>query len=361
MFTKDFFVAGTTGEVCPLVRILDHVVEFLGAIGVVNITPVLGTNTVIALVVRSDGRTPAGSVGIFELGQETDSFKSVFGFEPTQIDECGIHIEQFGRPFAFGILGDSRPGKNKRNAGAIVPEGVFARDFLFAEMPAVIRPEHDHGIVLMSAFLKCIEDPSNLAVHKTDRREIGARNRAPLLLLFQPGKSNFGEVPMEIPGEERRVVAVVVENWGEHGIVVRIEVKPLLGGVEGDVRQKESAGQEEGLVFRHVVELVNRPGRAFPVALFFVFMRKRSPIHQSMVSKRSGDDFLCWVGTATGPRSPFMERIGTVFLSTRIAAVPDLAGGIGSVAMFGKPLGNRDRIAVFGERSHVRSQTVDSG
>ena len=55
----DFLVLGTASEVVPLVGIVLHVVEFLGAIGVADVAPVLTANAVVVVVVCGDRRAVA--------------------------------------------------------------------------------------------------------------------------------------------------------------------------------------------------------------------------------------------------------------------------------------------------------------
>ena len=50
---------GPAGQVRPLVRIVLHVVQFLAAVGVVDVAPTLAADAVVALVVAGDGRALA--------------------------------------------------------------------------------------------------------------------------------------------------------------------------------------------------------------------------------------------------------------------------------------------------------------
>ena len=60
-------VLGVVGEVGPLVGVFFHVVEFFGAVGVLDVAPVLGADPVIVVVVRGEGRTGPRLLGVAEL------------------------------------------------------------------------------------------------------------------------------------------------------------------------------------------------------------------------------------------------------------------------------------------------------
>ena len=56
-----------------------------------------------------------------------------------------------------------------------------------------------------------------------------------------------------------RVIAVVLPNGGQHTVVIGVQIKPLLRGVAGNVRQEKAGGDEEWLVVRSLLDLLDRP------------------------------------------------------------------------------------------------------
>src|SRR5690606_32598945 len=150
--------------------------------------------------------------------------------------EGGVDVEQFGGLGAFGAGGDPGPRKNKRNARRSFPERVLTGDSLFAEMPAMIAPNDDDGVVVMPALFQGLEDATDLRVHETDASEVRASEVAPLIVVADPLQPRLRQVPVKIPGEARRVVAVVVAHRRQQGLVVGIEIEPTLSRVTWDVR-----------------------------------------------------------------------------------------------------------------------------
>ncbi len=92
----DFFVAGLADEVGPFVGILSHVVEFFGAIGVADVTPVFGTDAVVVMVMSGDGGAFTFSVCAFELGEEAEAFEMRRGLRADELAEGGVDVEELG-------------------------------------------------------------------------------------------------------------------------------------------------------------------------------------------------------------------------------------------------------------------------
>ena len=57
-----------------------------------------------------------------------------------------------------------------------------------------------------------------------------------MVVVLEPLVPDFWQVPVHVPGEPRRVGAVVAKNFGKHCVVVRVEVEPFLRGVTWYVR-----------------------------------------------------------------------------------------------------------------------------
>ena len=116
-------------------------IEFFGAIGVADVAPILGANAVIVGSVGGDGGLLSGSGRIVDLRKKRDALELVAGrVEFEEIANGGINIEKFGG-FNDGLsLGESGSGEDEGNAGAIVPEGIFSGDALFADVPTVVGP-----------------------------------------------------------------------------------------------------------------------------------------------------------------------------------------------------------------------------
>ena len=90
-----------------------------------------------------------------------------------QIEKRGVNVEKFDRLRALGILRDAGTGEDERDMGGRFPEGVLSGDELFTEMPAVVAPEDDDGVVGATAFLKSGEQPTDLGIHEAGACEVG--------------------------------------------------------------------------------------------------------------------------------------------------------------------------------------------
>ena len=58
---------------------------------------------------------------------------------------------------------------------------------LFAEMPTVVRPEHDDRVFRMGAFVQRIDDSANLFVGESDGSQVALNSMLPLLVLGDLG------------------------------------------------------------------------------------------------------------------------------------------------------------------------------
>ena len=132
--------------------------------------------------------------------------------QPAQFDERGIDVEQLGglRAALAGL--DARSGEDQRHAGAAVPERVLAGDAFFAQVPAVVAPDDDDRVVGQAGFVERVEHAADLRVHEARAGQVGADEVAPLVVFPDPLQPRFGQFPVQIPGEPRRVGAVVLPD-----------------------------------------------------------------------------------------------------------------------------------------------------
>jgi hypothetical protein len=97
------------------------------------------------------------------------------------------------------------------------------------------------------------------------------------------------------------------------------------------------------------------------IALVFVTMWKRAPIHERMIPARGGrDEFLLRLHADAAGWAPDIELAGAGF-SIAQAAVVNLAGGEGAIPVCFEVLRQRDAIAPRFDRAKPWSQTVNAG
>ncbi len=79
-FSFDLGMLRVAREIRPLIRVGSVVVEFLGAVGIADETPVLGADGVIVLVVGRDRRPESRRGSVLQLGHEALAFQTrLFG------------------------------------------------------------------------------------------------------------------------------------------------------------------------------------------------------------------------------------------------------------------------------------------
>lgn len=201
------FEAGLADEVGPFVGVLDHVVEFFAAVGVANVAPVFGADAVVVVVVGGDGGSVSFGGGVFELREETEAFEVRGGGIAGEDAEGGVDVEEFGG-LAADPLGDSGAREDEGDAGAVIPEAVFSGDALFAEVPSVVGPEDDDGVVGEAIAIDGVHNFANLVIDEGGAGEIAAGEVHPFVMFFEPPQARFGKGPVHVPGKARGVVAV---------------------------------------------------------------------------------------------------------------------------------------------------------
>ena len=226
-------------------------------------------------------------------------------------------------------------------------------------MPAVIGPEHDDGVVGMAARFEGVQHPPDLAIDEGHRAEVRRDEVAPLVALFQELQARLGKLPMQVPAEPRRVVAVVSTHRRQDDFVRRVHVVPLLGYVARHVRQEEPHGQKERLLPRTAerpLELLDRPARDRPVPFVLVLVRERAPVDQGVIL-RCVHEFLLGSRPDAGRRAQRLEFAGA--FSPSVAPVIDFAGAVGGVSVALEVLRQRLEILEGIDFPEPRSQSVD--
>ena len=84
----NFFVLRFGRNVGPFVGISLHIIQFLGAIRVSNVTPTIGANRVVADIVRGDRRPASLGFGVFQLRQKTVAFDAGFFGQSAEFNQC---------------------------------------------------------------------------------------------------------------------------------------------------------------------------------------------------------------------------------------------------------------------------------
>ena len=151
-------------------------------------------------------------------------------------------------------------------------------------MPPMISPNHNHRVVKTTAGFESFDQPTDLRIDKTRAGSIGPHEVSPLSIVSDPGESWLGKIPVQIPRESRRVVAIIAIDRRKNRIVIRIEIEPLLSCVAWYMWKRVTDRQKERIIRIRFCDFVDGPRRDLKISLFGVGVRKRAPVHRRMIS-----------------------------------------------------------------------------
>ena len=108
---------------------------------------------------------------------------------------------------------------DERGAGGLLPQGELPPVVLLAQVPAVVAPEHDDGVVLVGGLVEGVEQAADVHVGVGDRGEVGLHGFLPaaglehrLVVALGPGHLHAGR---------RNVVQVVLAIGRQLDLVER--------------------------------------------------------------------------------------------------------------------------------------------
>ena len=126
------------------------------------------------------------------------------------------------------------------------PAGPFAPVLFLAQVPAVIGPEHDHGIVRVRTVIQRIQQTADVMVDKADAGQIRRDGRFPLLVfehrgmcagsnrLYRPAFSGCAQVGQIVP-----------LDWWKRGCFLWIKIKVSPWSPQRNVRPVKTDPEEE--------------------------------------------------------------------------------------------------------------------
>ena len=160
-----------------LERVGRMVVQFLGAAfrTVIREAVAAVRDGMVPVVVSGQGGVVPGQGWILQHRSETTAIVLGVGGKPAQLDERRVHVEQVDHRVALQPgLRHAWHAHDEGNPVGLLPEvGLTVLEFL-AEVPAVVAPDHDDGIVGIFALGQGVEDDAEAVVGVTDVREVGA-------------------------------------------------------------------------------------------------------------------------------------------------------------------------------------------
>lgn len=351
-------VFGFVGEVVEFVGVVGVVVEFGVAVGVLDVSPALGADGVVAGHLCGEGGLGPGVSGIFEEGDQALAFEAGFFGELGELEEGGIEIDEFDGAGGRGAGGDIGSGDDEGDAGGFFPEGSFFPVHFFADVEAVIRPEDDDGVIGVGALIEGVEEAADAVVGEGGAGEIRGDRFGPEAKAGDIGVVHGGgvEVAGELAAHGREVFEVAGEGGGQGCGIERELVVEFLRGEEGEVGGDEAGGEEEGLVVG-LLELIDHPIDDAAVVHFFGGEGDGTEVEDGRFGE-AADAF-----GADDVAHPGPSVAGAVFVPHAfffLAAVEDFAGGEGAVSVVAKVFGDGDRVFDEGGGAHVLFHVVDA-
>ena len=186
-------VFGFGREVDPFMRIALDVIEFLVASLVLNATSALGADGVALGVIEIRDRGVRPRRGwVTQQGNETAAHDVGFLRQAAQVGERAEQIDQADRPVTHRAsacaLGQTthpfRHADHERHTGAGAPAGELLPVLLLAEMPAVITPEHDDGVVALRTLFQRIKHAPEHGIGEMNGGEESLNAFLPLTLFL---------------------------------------------------------------------------------------------------------------------------------------------------------------------------------
>ena len=122
---------------------------------------------------RSNGRTGAGCIRIFKLRHEAQTFEAIRRrLQVAEFGKCRINIKKLDRRLQFAPW-QSQARQRSKELALMVPESVLSSDLFLTEVVAMVGPDYNDRIILLTAGLERIEHAANLCIHKADAGKVG--------------------------------------------------------------------------------------------------------------------------------------------------------------------------------------------
>ena len=334
------------GEIGPFVRIGGDVVELLVAVAVVNVAPGAGADGVlVGMAEVSDGGVRPFSVWIFQERHKAVRAHVFRCRDVAEVGQCAVEIDEGDRLVADGACCAARFADDERHAGAESPAGEFLPVLLLAEMPAMITPECDDGIVAVRSVLQRIEHAAEHGVGEVDRGEVGLDGLLPLALLL-----DVLEVAIAadlLPGGRHVIEIIRFEAGAGLDGLQRERLEVFLWHKPGLMRSVDAASEEEGL-FVFASELLADPlGHTVVAAELLIRHIKGGPVSFHILPGAADRQIHRALRGIEGLRQRIVFRLGGEVVVPRGRVdhvVQQLARASAPVAVIGKVPRHEDGI-----------------
>ena len=166
------------------------IVQFLAPVPVAGVAPVLVAHRMVHVPVGRDGHPVPFGLRVLEQGDNAPAFDVGGNIDPRELAEGRVDAQEIDRARTDRV-GLGQPGHIPDQGGpsGFLPEGELAPALLFPEVPAMIPPQDDDGVVLVRALLEGIEQATDANVNEGDGREVGLDGILPAPAFEELGRS----------------------------------------------------------------------------------------------------------------------------------------------------------------------------
>ncbi len=208
-------------------------VEELGLVdlGIDDQLPAVVADSALDVGIGGEDRVPAR---LPLAGQDWDEALALAfrrGRDARKITQRREDVEQVTHRIDSPVSRDARSSDDQRRPHRVVVEVLFAEEPVTADRQSVIGREDDESVVVLVAFLQCVEDAADLCVEELDGGVIIGEVLADDFGSPRPGGELFIADDQraivermlweEVRGERRAlgVVTVVIGLWGHAWVV----------------------------------------------------------------------------------------------------------------------------------------------
>src|SRR5262249_52566221 len=140
--------------------------------------------------------------GILKRPREAASFDIGRRRESGEVWGGGVKGHAFYKSGGAAFGGGGAPPATREGGGAVVI-GVFAPHAVIAEMPAMVAPDDDDGVLRQFQFIQGIQQLSELRIHITHRGVIAVNERARFFIVQRSDLGNVGILSQFAPRRRR--------------------------------------------------------------------------------------------------------------------------------------------------------------
>ena len=192
-----------------------------------------------------DGRVRPGQLRITQQRGDASPVNFRFGRQTAQVNQRRIKIHQVHHAGTILPRLHPRHADGQRQAGGFGPERGFAEAQFLAQMPAVVAPDDDDGVVRILAFFQRIQHQPHAIIRMAGGGQIGLhRALEQVRVLLHPVEILAG-LEFDFPFGVNDIAEVIEAELGDLDALQRKTVEILLRHIPGQMRLGNAQREEE--------------------------------------------------------------------------------------------------------------------